>query len=185
VTLNDDKLGVGVVATVDDENVARTRVERLLAFARLAGGSGNADFTVEEQQHGDATVTVITLPSATVLPGEPSPATPQTVAVTVSGGRLYLGLNDFVTTALDQSAADSLAGNPQLTAALNEVGASNSGMFFVNVPQVLGWLERQSPEAGSKLSDDQKQFLDPLAPFVVVTTNDNGINSGHGFVYVE
>jgi len=184
VTLNGDKFGVGVVATVDDENVARTRVERLLAFVRLAGGSAS-DITVEEEQHGDATITKITLGSAGFVPGQDGPPDPVTLRLTVSGGRLYLGLDDFVTTALDQQASDSLASNPQLTAALNEVGTSNSGMFFVNVPQVLSWFEAQSLNEGSQVGDDQKQFLDPLGPFVVVTKNDNGINDGHGFLYVE
>ena len=31
----------------------------------------------------------------------------------------------------------------------------------------------------------RKPFVDPLSDFVVVTRNDNGINDGHAFLYVE
>ena len=115
-------------------------------------------------------------------------ATVLILSLTVIGGRLYLGLNDFVTTALDQDAASSLASDPHLQSALAEVGTSNSGMFYVDVPQVLEFAESSGggrTEDQAHFDSDVKPFLDPLAPFVVVTRNDDGINSGHGFLYVE
>ncbi len=58
VAYPDNSLEAGLVASVDDEVIARQRVDRLIGALRglsvLAGG-----VTFEEQQHGDSTITVI------------------------------------------------------------------------------------------------------------------------------
>ncbi len=185
VTLDGDKFGAGLVATVDDEAVANSRVATLLSFARLAGGMGEDGITVTDVQHGTATLHVITLPAPAELFGEPT-AEPLSLAVTLSNGRLYLGLQDFVTTALDQQASDSLAAQPHLQAAINQVGASNTGVVFVDVDGIWSFVESQMPaESRAQYETEGKPFIDPLSDFVVVTRNDNGINDGHGFLYVE
>ena len=107
-------------------------------------------------------------------------------AVSVEAGKLYLGLADFVTTALDQQAADSLAAQPHLKAAVDQIGASNTGVVFVDFDGIQSFLESQMPaESRAEYESEGKPFIDPLSDFVVVTRNDSGINDGHGFLYVE
>jgi len=186
VTLDGDSFGAGMVATVDDEAVANSRVATLLSFLRLAGGMGENGITVKDEQHGDATVHVITIPPSTDVFGEPAGADPMSLSVSVANGHLYLGLEDFVTRALDQQPADSLASQPHLQEAINQVGESNTGIVFVDVDAIWSFVESQMPaESRTQYETEGKPFVDPLSDFVVVTRNDNGINDGHGFLYVE
>jgi hypothetical protein len=186
VTSASDKFGVGLVATVDDENVARTRVERLLSALRLAGGMGGAGITVEEQQHGDTTITAVTIAGDSVAePGQPAPP-PIKLSVAVSNGRLYLGLDDFVATALDQEPATSLATDARLQSALAEVGNENSGLAYLDIGGLRGYVESAMPaDERAHYDAEVKPFIAPLDSFVVVTRNDNGTNAGNGFLYVE
>jgi hypothetical protein len=186
LTSSNDKFGVGLVATVDDENVARTRVERLLSAMRLAGGMGGAGITVDEQQHGDTTINVITIAGDPVtVPGEPA-RPPVKLSVAVSNGRLYLGIDDFVATALDQDPATSLAANARLQSSLAAAGKDNSGLAYLDIGGLRGYLESAMPsEDRAHYEAEIKPFLTPLDSFVVVTHNDNGTNAGNGFLYVE
>lgn len=180
VTLNDGKVGGGLVATVDDENVARARVERLLAAVRLAGGLGGG-LTIEEEQHGNAAITVIRFAAAGLPVGE-APS----MSITVSGGRMYLGLDDFVTAALDRTAADSLAAAPRLQQALSGAGAENAGIVYVDIAAMRGFLESMMPVgARADYDTEAKPFLEPITHLIVISRNDGGINVGHGFLYVE
>jgi hypothetical protein len=180
VTLTDGKFSGGLIATVDDENLARTRVERILSALRLAG-MGGTGITISEEQHGDATVTVIDLGSA-LGPGEPAPP----LAVTVTNGRLYLGLNDFVNTALDQTQADSLASAPRVQSALGTTGQAIASLVYVDIGALRGYFEVQQP-AGTTTDYDSnvKPYLEPLTHLVAVGQNDNGIYASHVFLYVE
>jgi hypothetical protein len=182
VTLNDGKFGGGVVATVNDENVARARVERLLSALRLAAGmSGSGGITIEEQQHGDATITVINLGDE-IGQGEDVPP----VSVTVARGRLYVGLGDFVTNSLDQAEADSLAAAPRLQAALNAAGHENAALAYVDIAALRGAVEAMAPNADrTKYETEIKPFVEPLKQFVLVGRNDDGIYESNMFLYVE
>ncbi len=179
VTSNGGKYGGGLIATVDDENVARTRIERLLGAARLATVGGG--LTIEEQQHGDATITIISLGAARFPVGESS-----SIAVSVTGGRLYLGVDDFVTAAIDRSAADSLASAPRLQAALTAAGSENAGVAYLNISALRGLLEGMAPAAARTEYDTEvKPFIEPITHFIIVNRTAGGINVGHAFLYVE
>lgn len=188
ITLADARFGGGVVATVDDENVARTRVERILSLARLAGGLGNdVGVTVTDEQHGDVTITTITIPpGSSTLPGEQGPSGPTSIGVAVANGRLYFGLDDFVGKALDQTAADSLASSPRLKSALAEAGTDNAGIVYADLSALRGYIATEMP-AGEQGDYDTavRLYLEPLDTVVFVSRNDNGISAGHGFLYVE
>lgn len=173
------KPGGGLIATVDDENVARTRVERLLSAARLAAIGGGV--TIEEQQHGGATITVVRLGAGAFPNGEA-----QSIAVTVTGGRLYLGVDDFVTAAIDRAAADSLATAPRLQTALTSAGSENAGVVYLNIAALRGLIEGNMPvESRTQYDTEVKPFLEPINQFVVVNRTEGGINVGHAFLYVE
>jgi len=182
LTLTDGRPGGGLVATVDDENVARARVTQLLSMVRLAGGLGGG-LTIEEQEHGDATITVISFDGELMQQG----AAPSiSISITVAGGRLYLGLDDFVTAALDRAAADSLASSPRLQQALSATGAENSGIIYVDVSGIRRFLEATMPMEGrANYETEAKPFLEPATHFVMVSRNESGTNAIHAFLYVE
>jgi hypothetical protein len=180
VTLSEGKFGGGLIATVDDENVARTRVERLLSAARLATGTGQG-LTVEEQQHGDATITVINLGDQ-LIPNADVPS----IAITVSDGRLYLGVGDFVTGALDQVEAESLATAPRLQTALNSAGHENAALAYVDIAALRGFAESMIPaDERTQYDTEMKPFIDPITQLVLVGVNEGDIYTSHVFLYVE
>ena len=181
VAYDDNGLEAGIIATVDDEAVAAQRVERLLqtfrSFAAFGGG-----ITFEEQEHGGATITVIRLGGAL---GDDVPVS--SLAVTVTGGRLYLGVDDFVVNALDRSADNSLASRPEYSTALQAGGTSNAGLLFLDIAALRGLAEEHlMPERDRpEYEQEYKPFIEPLSHFVVVSTTDGEITVGNVFLYVE
>lgn len=182
VTSQDGKFGGGLVATVDDENVARQRVERLLSAARILGAVGGG-LTIEDQQHGDATVTIITPAN------QPENSLFHSLSVTVTGGKLYLGTGDFVARALDQSAADSLATQPRFRSSLEAGGLENAGISYFDIAALRGNIEGMAgviPAADrAHYEAEVKPFLAPFDHLMIVGTNDVGFLVGHAFLYVE
>jgi hypothetical protein len=180
VTLREGKFGGGLVATINDEAVARVRIERIVSAVRLAAGASGG-ITVEEQQHGDATITVINLGSA-LVPGTSIPS----LAVTVAGGRLYIGVDDFVTRALDQTEADSLAAAPRLQSALSATSRENAALVYVDLAALRGFVEGMIPsDERSKYDSEFKPFVEPITQLVLVGRNEQGIYSSNVFLYVE
>lgn len=180
VTLREGTFGGGLIATVNDEAVARVRLERLLSAIRLAAGAGQG-MTVEEQQHGDATITVINLGDE-LVPGTEIPS----LAVTVARGQLYIGVGDFVTRALDQGEADSLASAPRLQTALNAAGRENAALVYVDIAALRGFAEDMIPsDERTQYDTEVKPFVEPITQFVLVGRNEQGIYSSNVFLYVE
>lgn len=179
VTSTDGRLGGGLIATVDDENVARIRLERLLSVARLGTMAG--DITIEEQQHGAATITVIKFGGG-LFPLAETPS----IAVTITGGRLYLGVDDFVSATIDRAAAGSLASAPRLQAALTAAGSENAGVVYLNITALRGAIEGNMPaESRTGYDTEVKPFLEPITHLIMVNRTESGINVGHAFLYVE
>jgi hypothetical protein len=181
VTLRDGKFGGGLIATVNDETVAQVRLERLVSFVRLAAGAGGGEITIDEQQHGDATITVINLGDG-LVPGTEIPS----FAISVAGGRLYMGVDDFVTRALDQGEADSLASAPRLQSALDAVGSENAAILYVDLAALRGFVEGMIPtDQRSRYDTEVKPFVEPITQVVLVGRNEDGIYSSNVFLYVE
>jgi hypothetical protein len=181
---SDGRVEVGLIATVDDEGVARTRVERLLTFARTAALAGGLEF--DEQQHGAATITVVELgPMLGGLDDELGGL--GSVSVTVTNGRLYIGAGDFVTNALDRNVADSLASRPEYSGAVQAVGTSNAGVMFLDIGALRAIAdEHLVPEADrDEYEREYKPFIEPLSHLAVVGSNEGGITVNHVFLYVE
>ena len=170
---------VGLVATVTDEVIANQRIDRLVSMARSLGPMAG-DLSVTEEQHGNTTIHVISIGNSE------ADGAPQSVSLAVAGGRLYLGTSGFVTTALDQTAADSLASNDDYRTALAAGGANNSGIVFGDITALRSMAEAKMSDAErAEYVADAQPFLEPLSHFMVVNQTDGSIVVSNGFLYVE
>ncbi len=187
-----DKLGVGLVATVDDENVARTRVERLLSAVRsLAAFGSNGGVSVEDVAHGDVTITMIhvtssALPGLSGSVGLPDVGVPDlNIGVAVANGQLLIGLDDFVANALDRTAADSLAESATFKSAAS-VADDNAGVAFIDIAGLRSVIEQAMPAAGrADYEQNVKPFLAPLDHLLAYYVTDGDISETHLFLYVR
>jgi hypothetical protein len=140
VEVEGETIGAGMIALLTDEDVARQRIERLTAALRMAVAFGGADvpLAIDETTHGGARLTVVR------VRGDDAGDLPfASLAYGVSGGRLYLGIDDFVTDALDRGNGAGLASDARYRSALTAAGESNGGIFYLNVSRVRSLLEDQ------------------------------------------
>jgi hypothetical protein len=176
-----DEAEAGMVALVDDEAVAQQRVDRLVRLIETVGALGG-EMAVEEQQHGDATIHVLTLDGDVQVGGSPA----QTFAVSLADGRLYVGFGDFVTSAMDRQAADSLASNEQFRSAVASVGTSNAGILYGDVAAFLEISQTTMSDAErAEFAQEGQPFVDPLSHIVVVGETDGSIMVFNANLFVE
>ncbi|MDL2334571.1 MAG: DUF3352 domain-containing protein [Chloroflexota bacterium] len=169
----------GLVASVDDMAIASARIEKVTALLQtLSQFGGGVTFTDEE--HGAATVTVITFSA----PGTQGSAT--TLAMSLSNGRLLLGTHDFVTNTLDRTRDQSLAARPEYQAALDAGGTSNAGVVFVDIAALRTAYEDMVPtDASGDYNLNAQPFLEPLSNVSVVSVTDGNTLVSHVFLYVK
>ncbi len=181
VAFADGKPTGGLIATVDDETVARTRLERLLTTVRALAGLGGG-ISVSEEEHGAATLTVITFDgaSAPMVPAETS------LAITVANGRMYIGLRDFVVQALDRLPADSLSSNLKFSAALSAGGSTSAGLAYVDLGRARTIIEAGvDPALTTDYATDAQPFLAPFSHLSFVARTDGDVIVSNIFLYVE
>ena len=169
----------GLIATVDDTAVATARVNKLVSLLRAAVQFGGG-VTIADEQHGAATLTVITLSGG--FDGAPDTS----VAVSVTGGRLLIGTHDFVIGALDRTRDTSLAARPEYQAALSAGGASNAGIVFVDIATFRDMARTiVPPDQLAEYDLNQAPFVAPLSHLAVITTTEDGQAVQHVFLYVK
>jgi hypothetical protein len=169
----------GLVATVDDEAIATSRVNKIVSLFRAAMQFGGG-VTFDEEQHGAATITVITMGGG--FEGAPETS----VALSVTGGRLLVGTHDFVIATLDATRDQSLAVRPEYQAALAAGGASNAGVVFVDVgAAIAAYEEMMPPYLRDEYNLNERPFLAPLSHLAMISTTENGQQVSHVFLYVK
>jgi hypothetical protein len=184
VSYANDKIGAGIVATVDDEATAKARVDKVLGLVNLAGGGlgggSSSQVSSEEIDHNGTKVTVITLSSS--LPG----SSPMKFQVAVAKGHLYLGMDDFVTSALDQNVNDSLVSNARYQHAVSGAPADTAGIGYLDVAAIIAAYEEALPSATTDdFNTNVKPFLDPLSSVSFVGHVDGGILVSNMNLFVE
>jgi hypothetical protein len=187
VTFKDDKVGAGMVATVDDEAVATSRVNKLLGLLNLlgsgfGGSSMSMNIATDESDHNGTKVTTITLSSS--YPA--SESTPITFQVAVANGRLYLGYENFVIDALDRQASDSLSTSAKYQKGLSAAPGDNASIFYADIAAIADLAEgAMSGQEKTQYEANSKPFIDPLSFFSGVSHVDGDITVSNGFLYVE
>ncbi|MEP7157884.1 MAG: DUF3352 domain-containing protein [Chloroflexota bacterium] len=167
-TLIDGDALFGLVASVDDEAIARSRVDRLLTLARSLMQFGGG-ITFEDRDFDGVEATVIKFadgPAGSV----------GGIAVAVHAGTLFIGNEEFVDFALDHPADQALAARPEYQQGLQAGGANNAGVAFIDL-EALRTL--------SEYELNQKPFLAPLSHLMMVNTTEGTTSVGHVFLYVE
>ena len=174
--------GGGIVATVDDETVARQHVERLLGLVNAFGALGSGDVTTQQVDHNGVSVTVITLPVTTPDAAISSPE----FSVAVANGRLYLGMGDFVVDALDRGAGDSLAASAAYQKAISAGPSENAGLVFVDFQRLRAAAEAgMTPDERASYETEAKPFLTPITTLSLISHVDGDITVSDGYLYVE
>jgi citrate lyase gamma subunit len=174
-----DQLDAGLVALVDDQAVAQQRVDRLLGTIRSLSAFGG-EFTVEEEQHGGVTVTVISL-------GGMLGSTPVgSISVALTDGRLLIGVGDFVANTLGQAPAENLASRADYRDAVAAAGTSNAGVAFVDLAALRGMVEaRMTADGRASYEQDKQPFVELLSHLVLVRETDGTVMVNNVFLYVE
>jgi hypothetical protein len=150
----------GIAATLSDPETAQTRVTNVLALIRLFGSGEDAPFTISESEIAGVPVTTFTFKDAQGMSAFAAPLVPA-ISVAVSGDHLYLGLGDFVETALTQDASASLASDPRYGQALAAAGSPNTGIAFLDIAALQSMFESMGrPDEG--YTTDVKPWLDAL-----------------------
>ena len=181
VSFTDGEPTGGMIATVDDETVARTRLERLLTTIRALAGLGDG-ITVAEQEHGGARLTVVTLEGGLSPGGQESTS----LAITVANGRLYIGLGDFVVQALDRTATDSLGSSAKFHAALSAGGGISAGIGYLDLARVRSLIEAEiDPGDRPTYETDSRPFIEPLSHLAFIGRTENDLIVSNVFLYVE
>lgn len=183
VTADGGTYGGGLVASVDDEAIAQSRVAKLIAYVRLAAGSMGEfgpQITFEEQQHGNATITVI---SVSDLP----PDVPfSSLAFTVANGHLIIGLDDFVANTLDQTVDGSLARTQRFAAGVAAGGANNYPAAFVDISAIRASFEALIPASERSRYDlEIKPYVEPFDYLMIVGGSQGDVGISNVFLYVK
>jgi hypothetical protein len=181
VSESNGRFDVGLIASVDDNAIASARVDKLMALLHMLTQFGGG-VAFDEQQHGAATITVVTVRGPMGQPGDTA------FAISLTGGRLLIGTTDFVIGALDRTRDESLATRPEYQAALQAGGTANAGVVFGDfalLRRFVGNMFSFSPDMRAHYDENQKPFLEPLSHLAMISTTDNGLMVNHVFLYVK
>jgi hypothetical protein len=166
----DGKFQGGIAATLSDPDTAQKRLTNVLALIRLMGSSDDAPFTISESEVAGVPVTTYTFKDAQGRSMFAAPVVPA-ISVAISGDHLYLGLGDFVATALTQDAATSLASDARFGQALATAGSPNTGIVLLDIAGLQSLFE-SSGAADEGYTTDVKPWLDALDYLVASSTSD-------------
>jgi hypothetical protein len=159
---------VSMVATTSDENVARTRLDKLVGQLRSLDES-----LVTEKDHSGTKVTTLNFGGLTG--GAGGGAVPSTLSYAIKNGAVLIGLGgNVVEGMLDQPETSSLSNDARYKAAIAAADAeTNGGFAFVDISAIrrVGESFLQSGDM-KKQYDEIRPYLEPLDLFVATTLVD-------------
>jgi hypothetical protein len=158
----------GVAATLSDTAAAQRRLTAVLALIRLAGGS-SAPYEVTQSDISGVPVTTFTFTGEEMRAFAAS--VPLSISVAIAEDHLYLGVGDFVASALTQDAGTSLAADARYTNAAAVAGEPNLGLAFLDIAGLQALFESMGG-ADDGYTTNVKPWLDALDYLVVSETAD-------------
>jgi hypothetical protein len=184
VSFADGTFAGGIAATLSDVEAAQTRVNNLVGLIRLMSAAGDdPPFTITEADVAGVPVTTFTFEDGAGMSAFAAPIQPS-ISVAVSADHLYLGVGDFVETALTQDAATSLASDTRYANALTVAGSPNAGMAYIDIAGVQSLIEGMGG-ADERYTTDVKPWLDALDYLVLSNLADDDSLSSKLLVFVR
>jgi uncharacterized protein DUF3352 len=193
----------GVVSIPADAAAGAQLLTTLRSFATLGGGQYG--ITVREEQHAGTTITIIDLGTAkdlSALAGSiggmpiPDDATSDLpggrieISYAATDGVVVIGSSpDFVKHVLDAGAGQSLADDARFTGLLGRVGASHTGVSYLDITATRGLIEGLLSEATAKdraeYEESVKPFLTPFDAFIASMVTGNDLEQQHAIITVK
>jgi hypothetical protein len=135
----DGSIGGGLLVTPTNPDTAKRTFESVRSLLVLAGGGSGIKVT--DEQHGDATITVIDF-SAAVGPGGLPPGVKAEIAYAVTNDLVVIGYGkSFVTAVLDAGPGPSFADTERYKSLVARVGEDNIGLSVVDVQAIRTLVE--------------------------------------------
>jgi hypothetical protein len=166
-----------------DKADAERLLNQLKGFVQLGGAQ--AGVTVSEEDYKGTKITVVDLSALAGLAGgslSPGMELPSEIklAYAVTDDIVVLGYGtDFVKAVLDAPTAGSLAASPRFADALKRVGASNTGVMWVDVAAIRDVAEGLIPgEAKGKYDSDVKPWLAAFDYFIAASVPGSPYDTG-------
>ncbi len=193
----------GIVSIPKDAAAGAQLLTTLRSFATLGGGQYG--ITVREEQHSGTTITIIDLGTAkdlSALAGSvggmpiPDDATSDLpdghieISYAATDGVVVIGSSpDFVKHVLDAGAGQSLADDARFTGLLGRVGASHTGVSYLDITATRGLIESHLSEATAKdraeYEESVKPFLTPFDAFIASMVTGNDLEHQHAIITVK
>ena len=159
---------MSMVATTSDENVARTRLDKLVGQLRQLDES-----LVTEKDHNGTKVTTLNFGGLTG--GAGGGAVPSTLSYAIKNGAVLIGLGgNVVEGMIDQQETTALSNDARYKAAIAAARAdTNGGFAFIDISAIrrVGESFLQSGDM-KKQYDEIRPYLEPLDLFVATTLVD-------------
>lgn len=197
-----DSVEGGIVSIPADAAAGRQLLTTLRGFATLGGGQFG--IAVRDEEYAGTTITIIDLGSArdlaalasglgdTPLPDDASqlPDGHIELSYAATDGVVVIGSGpDFVKHVLDAGAGQSLADDARFTGLVGRVGASHTGVSFVDIAAVRelveGLLSEATPEDRAEYEESIKPFLTPFDALIAAGTTDGSLDQQHTVVTVK
>jgi hypothetical protein len=204
----------GIVSIPKDAAAGAQLLTTLRSFATLGGGQYG--ITVREEQHAGTTITIIDLGTAEDLAalaalvggqgaagegtfgGLPVPDGAASdlpkgrieISYAATDGVVVIGSSpDFVRHVLDAGAGPSLADDARFTGLLGRVGATHTGVTYVDITATRGLIEGLLSEATAKeraeYEESVKPFLTPFDAFIASMVTGNDLEQQHAIITVK
>lgn len=173
----DGAIGGGLLIQPSDGAAARRTFETLRSFIVLGGGQ--AGLELRDEQHGEATVTILDFSAAAGPAGLPEGVTAE-IAYTVTDDVVAIGYGAaWVRSVLDAGPGPSLADDARFRDLVNRVGGENIGLAFVDVNAIRELIEPLAREAvpadaWALYERDIKPYVVHLDAFVSGVRRDGG-----------
>lgn len=198
-----DSVEGGIVSIPADAAAGRQLLTTLRSAAMLAGGQYG--ISVRDEEHAGATITIIDLGTAEdlaalaaglggeTLPDDAASELPDghvEISYAATDGVVAIGSGpDFVRHVLDAGAGQSLADDARFTGLVGRVGASHTGVSFIDIAAVRGLVEgllsEATAEERAEYEESVKPFLTPFDALVSAGVTDNGLDQQHAIVTVK
>ena len=194
----------GIVSIPTDAAKARQLLTTLRSFATLAGGQ--LGITVRDEDHNGVPITIIDLGSAQDLlglagafGGQPLPTDPSTMPLPTGSIEIAYAATDqvvvlgsgpsFVKSILDAGAGDSLADDARFKGLVSRVGATHTGVSFVDIAAIRGvmegFLSEATPAQRSEYEESIKPFLVPFDAFIAAGVGGDELDAQHAIITVK